>query len=278
MTTATAPSPGIVTFYRLIDGTRAPERADRSGLGSLPTRALRYCDAVTQAAGFGWHVYPAMDFSLLWDGAQIWWHCEGLEEWSPLGAAQFPHFAQRFDQAAPAAVRGYSPPFLTALQEPGVVQMWTGLAARTAPGWSLLVRPMANLPRHPGYEPYEGIVECDRWFGPLFTNLRLTRTDTPIRFHANEPVLQVQPIPQVAYADAVLNNSGLVEELGAFSAADWADYQRDIVAPNQDPAHQQGRYAAEGRKRRRAGLCPHMAAAMAAAQAAGQALAGQPAA
>ena len=203
-----------------------------------------------------------MDFSLLWDGAQIWWHYEGLEDWSPLDAAQFPHFAACFDAAAPESVRRYSPPFLTALQEPGVVQLWSGLAARTAPGWSLLVRPLANLPRHPGYEPYEGMVETDRWFGPLFTNLRLTRTDTPIRFSADEPFLQVQPIPQVAYADAVLNGAGLVSDLAAFGAGDWADYHRDIVAPNQDPAHQPGQYAAEARRRRRAAGCPHMAAAM----------------
>jgi hypothetical protein len=253
----------IVTFYRLIDTVRPPERADRSGLGSLPTRAFRYCDAVTSAAGFGWHIYPAMNFSLLWDGGQIWWHCEGLDDWSPLGAAQFPHFAERFDAAAPETVRTYSPPFLTALQEPGVVQLWSGLAARTAPGWSLLVRPLANLPRHPGYEPYEGVVETDRWFGPLFTNLRLTRTDTPILFRADEPVLQVQPIPQVAYADAVLNGARLVGDLAGFGAGDWADYHRDIVAPNQDPTHQLGHYAAEARRRRRGG-CPHMAAVMAA--------------
>ena len=35
----------IVAFHRLIPGIPAPERADRSALGGLPTRAFRYCDA-----------------------------------------------------------------------------------------------------------------------------------------------------------------------------------------------------------------------------------------
>ena len=35
--------------------------------------------------------------------------------------------------------------------EPGCLQIWTGLMARTAPGWSLLVRPPANLASPGGY-------------------------------------------------------------------------------------------------------------------------------
>jgi hypothetical protein len=258
---AAAGSP-IVTFYRMVDQALAPARADRSGLGSLPTRAYRHCDAVTTAAGFGWHIHPPGDFDLFWDGHQIHWTTEGLEGWLPLGAAQFPHFRTRFDAAAPDDVREHAPPFLTAIQEPGVIQVWTGLAARTAPGWSLLLRPLANLPRHPGYEAYEGVVEADHWFGPLFTNLRLTRTDQIVSFRRDEPFIQCQPIPQVAYHDAVLNGVGLVGDLESWADQDWRDYHADIVQPNNDPAHQAGRYAAEARRRRRGGICPHAAKAL----------------
>ncbi len=273
MTATPAPAEGrpFVTFYRLIEAVRPPVRADRSALGSLPTRAYRHCDAVTSAAGFGWYLHAPLDMELLWDGAQVWWRCEGLEEWLPMGAVQYPHFAARFAEAAPESVKDYSPPLVTALQEPGVVQVWTGLAARTAPGWSLLVRPLANLPRHPGFEAYEGIVETDRWFGPIFSNLRLTRTGVPLRLAAEEPFLQVQPIPQLAYAETVMNGAALVPGLDALGEEDWAAYERAIVAPNRDPDHQPGRYAAEGRRRRRSGAgsgggCP-MQAAMAAAAA-----------
>jgi hypothetical protein len=255
----TPPDQPVVTFYRMIDQAPVPDRADRSALGSLPTRAYRHCDAITTAAGFGWYIRTPCDFDLFWDGSQVLWTMAGLDGWLPLGAAQFPHFRARFDAAAPAALREYSPPFLTAIQEPGVVQVWTGLAARTAPGWSLLVRPLANLPRHPGYEPYEGVVEADHWFGPLFTNLRLTRTDQAVSFRRDEPFLQLQPIPQLAYADAVLNGAGMVDSLDAWRAEDWDAFHLDIVLPNADPERHAGRYAAEARRRRRRG-CPMAAA------------------
>ena len=58
------------------------------------------------------------------------------------------------------------------------MQIWSGLIARTAPEWSLLVRSPVNLARSQGYEHYEGIIETDRWFGPLFTNVRLERGPT----------------------------------------------------------------------------------------------------
>ena len=114
---------------------------------------------------------------------------------------------------APEEIREYSPPFLGALQEPGLIQCWTGIVARTAPGWSLLVRAPANLPRSGAYELFEGIIETDRWFGPLITNMRLTKTDVPIDFRADFPLLQVQPIPRHAYEDATLNNYELVPDL-----------------------------------------------------------------
>jgi hypothetical protein len=263
----TRPTQQIVTFFRMVDQAPAPMRADRSALGSLPTRAFRHCDAVTTASGFGWYLYPPCDFDLFWDGAQMHWTCAGLDGWLPLGAAQFPHFRARFDAAAPEQLRDFAPPFLTAIQEPGVVQVWTGFAARTAPGWSLLVRGLANLPRHPGHEAYEGMVEADHWFGPLFSNLRLTRTDQAVSFRRDEPFLQVQPVPQLAYADALLNNPAVVEGLEAWQASKWDAYHADIVVPNADPAHLAGRYAAEARRRRRGG-CP-MAAMAAVAQGSG---------
>ena len=90
------------------------------------------------------------------------------------------NFAAYFDKHAPRDVKSFAPPFIGSGTKPANVQLWTGLIARTAPGWSLLVRAPANLPRSRGYDLYEGIVETDRWFGPLFTNMRLARTDGPI--------------------------------------------------------------------------------------------------
>ena len=188
----------IVCFHRLIEQARLPQRADRSAAGTLPTRAYRYCEAVTTAAGYGWWVFPPTDLQFLWDGHDIFWQCTGGADWLPLmPAAQFPDFSARFDAAAPKTLAGCSPPFLTALPEPGTLQIWTGLIARTAPDWSLLIRAPANLPSPGGYALYEGIVETDRWFGPLFTNLRFTRSHTPVRLRADFPFAQIQPLPRM---------------------------------------------------------------------------------
>ena len=104
------------------------------------------------------------------------WTWEGGGQWYPLKAAQFPDFRAQFDAVAPEEIREFSPPFLGALQEPGLMQMWTGLVLRTRPGWSALVRAPANMPRSGTYELYEGIVETDRWFGPLITFYRFIPT------------------------------------------------------------------------------------------------------
>ena len=241
----------ILTFHRLYPEARPPERADRAAGGTLPTRAFRYCEAVTQANAFGWYVFAPMDFSLIWDGEDIYWTCDLLDGWALLGSAQLPDMAARFDAAAPEAIRGYSPPFLTALPEPGHVQVWTGLIAHTAPGWSLHIRGPANFPLPGGFTTYEGIVETDRWCGPLFTNLRLTRTDQAIHFTPDMPLLQVQPLPQAVLADTTQNNISQTE----ISGLDWDAYAQTIVAPLRRTTPRQGSYATETRRRARAG-CP----------------------
>ena len=91
----------------------------------------------------------------------------------PSQKSTVPGFADYFDKTAPADMQSFSPSFLAAFKEPGVVQIWSGLIARTAPEWSLLIRSPVNLAHSQGYEHYEGIIETDRWFGPLFTNVRL---------------------------------------------------------------------------------------------------------
>jgi hypothetical protein len=241
----------LVTFHRFVPQARLPQRADRAAAGSLPTRAFRYCEAVVSAAAFGYYIFPPITFSLVWDGSEIMWTWEGEANWHKLTAAQFPGFASEFDAAAPDGIKGFSPPFLGALQEPGLVQFWSGIVARSAPGWSLLVRAPANLPRKPGYELFEGIVESDRWFGPLFAALRLTRTDQPVEFRADWPVFQVQPLPREVYAESTLNRYELVPDLGGLSEADWADYHQTVVRPNTQEVRPRGQYAAATRKRRK---------------------------
>jgi hypothetical protein len=246
----------IVEFFRLICSTRPAKRAERSAAGYLPSRGMRYCDALTSATGFGYWVFPPLDIRLLWDGEQIFWSYGEDERWMPLsgtdsGAVQFPDYATAFDASAPDALRGCSPPFLTALPEVGGVQMWTGLLARTRPGWSLSVRPPVNIPATPGLVAWEGIIETDLWFGPLFTNFRLTKTDTTVHIRSQVPIIQVQPLPQLAYREETLS-SFTCSDVAALSADDW-DRLGEVLLPNPHATIRQGEYAVMVRKRR---LCP----------------------
>ena len=241
----------LTTFYRAIPNCRPPQRADRSAAGTMPTRAFRYCEALTAASAFGWYLFPPINFSLMWDGgSDIIWTYQGADAWFPLKVAQFPHFADHFDRIAPSALKGFSPPFLAAFKEPGVVQIWSGLIARTAPDWSLLVRAPANLARSQGYDHYEGIVETDRWFGPLFTNIRLTRTNAPVEFDAEFPFLQVQPVHRGVYGPA-LDAFEVVPGLDRFGSRDWDDFRTTVVVPNVDPHRQRGQYAVAARRQRK---------------------------
>lgn len=208
--------PPVVTFYRMVDTAPEPGRADR---WIRVSRDGRQDPAAAMAAGFGWHVFPPCDFDLFWDGTQAFWTAPGLEDWQVLDAATFPLAGHGRGVPAPQL-----PPLLAATRTPGLVRVWTGLAARSAPGWSLLVRSPANLPRQPGFETREGVVEADDWFGPLSVLIRLTRTDAAVRFRRDQPFLQVQPIPRLAYADRILGGVGLVGSIDAWAEADRRAY------------------------------------------------------
>jgi hypothetical protein len=250
----------VAEFFRLIEEAHPPVRADRSAMGTIPVRAARYCDAVTSASAYGWWAFPPLDLHLLWDGSDIYWQRPGSDEWLALqDSVQFPGMAARFDEAAPAPLRGCSPPFLSALPEPGVLQIWTGLLVRTLADWSLLIRAPANLPSPGGVVLYEGIVETDRWFGPVFTNLRFTQSHKPVRLRADLPLVQLQPVPRIAYDDATLAAMTVAPNAGAMQPSDWEDYRINIVVPNDDPDRAYGAYAVAARKRRR-GRCPYAAA------------------
>ena len=236
--------PAICRFYRLIPGAPAPRRADRSADGMLPVRGYRYCEALASASAFGWYIYPPLNFSLIWDGTEIAWTYEGADGWYPLRGAQYPGFRQFFEEAAPDAVKPFAPTFLAAAREPGVVQIWSGYLARTAPHWALLSRGPANIPQTQGYDHFEGIVESDTWFGPLFTNVRLTRTNSAVEFHKRYPLFQVQPLLRQCYRDPSFE----VLDLADLDPDDWQRFEA-TMKPNAEQMRALGHYAVDTRKK-----------------------------
>jgi hypothetical protein len=255
----------ICRFYRLIPGAPEPQRADRSADGTLPVIAYRYCEAIASASGFGWYLFPPLNFSLVWDGTEIAWTYEGADGWYPLRAAPYPDFLETFAKLAPAGLGELPPTFLAQGKLPGVVQIWSGYLAQTAPGWALLSRGVANLAKTQPYEDheaitgmthvdpgsrshvnYEGIVETDTWFGPLFTNIRLMRINSPVDFHMKRPLFQVQPLLRQCYRDPAFT----VLEASDVRPEDWRRYAATIT-PNADHLRSPGHYAVDTRRRLR---------------------------
>lgn len=250
MLDVTSPDVPLAQFYQLVPNERPPRRADKSVGGIIPARALRYCEAITSASAYGWYVFLPMNFKVVWDGHDMLWTYGGVDEWLPLTrkGVQYPGFSAQFDQSAPPDIRGFSPPFLTPSVQPGQLQVWTGCIAKTAPGWSLLVRGVANLSHSLNYHIMEGIIETDHWFGPLFDNIRILKTDIPIDFRSDVPFLQVQPVRKEVYGDKLLQNYN-VKGLNDLSANDWKAFHRTVVTPNIDPDRKTGQYAVAARKR-----------------------------
>ncbi len=217
---------------------------------------MRYCDALTSATGYGYWLFPPMSFRLLWDGEKVFWSQGEDEDWLPLsstdsGSIQFPGYSEQFDSAAPAYLREYAPPFITALPEAGSVQIWSGALIKTRQGWSVNVRSPVNLPAIPGVSTWEGIIETDLWLGPLFNNFRLTRTNEPVVFRSGVPFLHVQPIPQLAYKEDLLADFKC-RNASDLEPADWNELST-VLLPSDNAELRAGDYAVRVRKRRR---CP----------------------
>ena len=240
----------VVHWYGLYSGAKLPQRADKSALGTLSTRAFRYCDAVTLASGFGWYVFPPIPFALLYTGKRVYYQLPGMDEFSILDEVGFPDLTAEWRSLSPDCSGSAPPPFLSCLREPGMVQISSGLILETRPGWSSFLRRPANVLADPGYDVFEAIVETDRWLGPLFTNINITLPNEPIVFQPDRPLFQVSPIPRSAYSEPLLNAPTPVKALSEWSESDWARFVTGFSRPALDANRKPGRYAREVRKRR----------------------------
>jgi hypothetical protein len=238
----------LVTFYRFLPGLQ-PRRGGHDAAGTLPHRAVQYCEPSRTASAFGYYVFLPFSFQIEWDGGtEGIWSFDGGNEWFPLTETAYPGSFAAWDAIAPEICKGYCPSFLTFSEVPGLLQVWTGWFARTAPGYSLLIKSPANLPSSTGYEVLEGIIETDTWFGPVFTNLRLTRSERPIAFDGMRPFLQAQPIHRDQYSDAHLNRVS-VQDAADMPADLWDAYNKSLITPlmlDRERSH----YAKEARRRR----------------------------
>jgi hypothetical protein len=159
-----------LTAYRVVVSHRAPEPAERrrAWMDATDVRFANRCLPLLIANQAGWWIRNESDFVARWDGrntvdAVSIRHAEGTP--APGAASHFGH---------------------------GIVTFTMPLLFRTPPGWNLLVRGPANLPKD-GVSALEGIVETD-WAVSTFTmNWQITRPHADVEFRAGEPICMVVP-------------------------------------------------------------------------------------
>lgn len=149
-----------------LDITAAPIR--REWMDATSGHFANRCLPMLIANQSGWWLINAETFVARWDGGD-----------SPAGLSiEYEGVARHYDASSHF---GY-----------GIVTWRLPVLIRTPPGWNLLVRGPANLPKD-GAWPLEGVVETD-WAVASFTmNWKITRPGVDVEFRAGEPFAMIVP-------------------------------------------------------------------------------------
>jgi hypothetical protein len=237
----------VIQFLPLIPNARAPQCPDPTLNGSMPLRAYRYCEPFILASSFGWMFFSPIEFRIIWTGNEFLWRPKSSAAWIPLGTAQMPGYSKWFEENAPENYRRLEIPFLAAFPERGVVQVWTGFAARTKADWSLLIRGVPNISGSGAYCHLEGIVEHDWWTGPVMANLQFVQSNQEVVFSRSTPLLLAQPVHRQTYTKAFLESTSALTDISAMSDENWRALEQAVFfGKDEKPI---GSYAKESRKR-----------------------------
>jgi hypothetical protein len=155
----------LVTAESIV--TLAPAPARRAWMERTPQRFANRCLPLMMANQAGWHLSLTEPVEVEWTGD------DGLDQVRVLGGDRV--------RANVASHFGC-----------GVVTFKLPYLFRTEPGFDLLVRGPANLPKD-GIAPLEGLVEADWAVAPFTVNWKITRARHRVRFDAGEPIALVAP-------------------------------------------------------------------------------------
>lgn len=253
-----------IEIYTLYPDVRAPERASGSVRGSLPSRAVQHCPPVTAASGFGWYVYPPVDFALRWDGSATEWSL--LEEneptqWRSLAGGYDVKLPVMDEQIANAPERFRADIDIFEFHDGGVgfvdadprgphnVEIITGTVARTSPGWCLLARGVPNWPHANDHQVLEGLVETDWYRSTIPTIIRLTTAGKIVRFYRNLPLMLLEPVHRTTFAAMGAATLTVGRGLAEWPDDVWAEYVA-MRRERQDPTKRSA-YRREQRKQGR---------------------------
>lgn len=195
----------LFELWQVLPDAPVPARAGGRYAGSLPAKAHRYCPPLLAATELGYHIYPALDLALRFDGQQVdWIPRDGTtDDWRrivPGTEADVPSWTEHWLEHAPSRLLEADPGPPTLFNAdpaaPNRIEMYTGTVVRTAPGWATLVRPPANVPTRRDLRLYEGIIDTDWWCAPLPTILEITEPGVEVELRRFQPLAQLQPVPK----------------------------------------------------------------------------------
>ena len=253
-----------VEFYTISPDVKI-EPASTSMLGSLPSRAVQLCPPVTSATGNGWYVYPPFDFALRWFGHESEFSLlknNNPVQWQSLAGFYDIRMPQSAEIAA-AVPEQFKDDFLTTYAKwdgaipfcdadpraPNLIEVSTGVFAKTPPGWSLLVRGVANWTGGIDHQVVEGLVDTSWYSAVLPTTIRLLKQDQIVRFYRRFPIAMLQLVPNLAYARSTLENAVVHSGVEHIPGAVWNSLAETRTAKDRQP----GRYARIQRQRSRNG-------------------------
>lgn len=192
----------------LVEMPIVPAGGEREWMSEQMRRAPYRCLPMVIANCAGWLVLNSHTFKAVWDGGT--------------GRASVRILYHDQDDHYPAVSHFGG----------GILTFEIPYLVRTPPGYNLLVRGPANLPRD-GIQPLEGIVETD-WTVATFTmNWKFTRPDHPVLFERGEPVCMLVPQRrrELARFTPALRHLSEAPDLKAAHEA-WnesrADFQREM--------------------------------------------------
>jgi len=230
-------TPLSVDFFSLYPGSKEPTTASRDLGGSMQARAARLCAPYTEASGFGWYIYPPVDFAVRWTGDSSQWSLlDGNEPtaWRDLAGGVTDRLPFSDEVLAAGRAAGISDldifdkydglPFIEAdPRNSHMLEIIPGLLARTSPGWRLLLRAVPNATAPLSYQLLEGIVETDWYRAYLPIMLQLRVPGEVVRFHARRPIMVAQPVPAEAM-ELARSRPGFYAGLDQLPAEAWSEF------------------------------------------------------
>lgn len=176
-------------------------RADATLGGGAPLPARQYCGPFMAANGAGYYLHSPVDMDVSYDPRQEprWTYQvlgEGYtdDDLKVMQAMPMEHHAYDRERLTPRTKMFFAP---ENYEPQHTVQIWTGMAFRTPPGWFLWIRSPINRELTRPFRVMEAILETDWMWHDIWLNLRFSHMGVTTSLRRDGPPLaQIVPVPR----------------------------------------------------------------------------------